>query len=142
MAEDDVAAPPAGDRPPVEGALLDVEHRSALDQVLLDAFCAQLHIDAVAARNEEDLVDLAGEGVPKVRVDRVSGGTDRATEVRHRVAEDVEDPEGARHARSDGRDVEDEAGGPTRDEKPRRTGRVARDLDRPHAVVVPPAGIR
>src|ERR671930_710173 len=141
MAKDDSPAGAAGDRPPVERSLLDVEHRGALDQLLLDALSTQLDVDPVAAWDEEDLVDLADEGVPELGVDRVAGRPDRAPEVRHRLPEVVVDREGARHARDDGGDLEHEAGRAAGDEEARRARRVARDLDCPHAVVVPAAGI-
>src|SRR5436190_23645730 len=64
MAKDDIPAGLAGDRPPVERSLLDVEHRGALDQLLLDALRKQLDVDAVAAWDEEDFFELADEGVP------------------------------------------------------------------------------
>src|SRR5204863_4504981 len=110
MPKDDVSAGPARDRPPVERTLLDVERRGALDHLLLDALRMQLDVDPVAARDEEDFVDLADEGVPELWIDRVPGRADRAPEVRHRLAEVVGDREGARHARDDGGDVKHEAG--------------------------------
>ena len=72
MPKDDVSAGPARDRPPVERTLLDVERRGALDHLLLDALRMQLDVDPVAARDEEDFVDLADEGVPELWIDSVS----------------------------------------------------------------------
>src|SRR5437764_10853445 len=143
MAEDDVTARSAADGPPVERPLLDLEHRGALDRLLLDALGTQLDVDAVATGDEEKLVDLADEGALELGIDRVAGSGDRAPEVRHRLPEVVVDREGARHARDGVGDVEDESGRPAGDEQPRSAASpVTRDLDRPDAVIVPATGVR